>query len=303
MHSLRFFGTFLVVSSLIWASPTLADDSSGDGVTQQDGDGDGDGDDDDDLDDILGGSGGDSPDQERRDLREGRTGDKIGARKEGQIEILEDDGKNRRIIKTIQRKTFTKLGRFEASPHVAFVANDPFLNRYIVGTGINYNITEIFAVEANLDFSPDLAEADWKPLTKQLIEENHVSPDISKLTYFGNVNFLYSPIYGKVAVVGRKIINFDIYGSFGMGVTRTSDDLQALDTTTGDDRAEVTQHQMHPTTNFGGGARVIFSKNMAARLEGRSMVYIETVNATTLEMKNNMILQLSMSFFFPNMQF
>ena len=63
----------------------------------------------------------------------------------------------------------------------------------IVGTGINYNLTEIFAVELNLDFSPDLGDTDWKPLTKQLIEENHVSPDISKLTFFGSASFLFSP--------------------------------------------------------------------------------------------------------------
>jgi uncharacterized membrane protein len=32
------------------------------------------------------------------------------------------------------------------------------------------------------------------------------------------------------------------------------------------------------------------------------MVYIETVNATTLEMKNNLILQAAASFFFPNLK-
>ena len=291
MHTLRFFGTFLFFGGLAWTSPAIADAPSTDGIAQEDGEGS----DEDDMSDILGG--GDSEetaDQETRGLQDG-TG------QEDEIVLIEDDGKKGRIIKIIQRKSFSKKDRFEASPHIAFVANDPFLNRYIVGSGLNYNLTEIFAVEANLDFSPDLKETDWKPLTKQLIEENHVSPDISKLTYFGNVNFLFSPIYGKIAVVGRKIINFDIYGSFGMGATRTSDDLKALDTTTGDDRAEVSQHQTHPTTNFGGGARVIFGKNVAARLEGRSMVYIETVNATTLEMKNNLILQLSVSFFFPAM--
>ena len=189
----------------------------------------------------------------------------------------------------------------EASPHLAFVANDPFLNRYIVGTGLAYNITEIFAVEMSFDFAPDLGERDWKPLTKQLVEENHVSPDISKLTYFGSLTFQFSPIYGKVAMSGRDIINFDIFGNFGMGATRTADDLEALQATD-DPRAQATQFQVHPTTNFGGGLRIIFSENLAARVEGRSLVYIETVNSTTLEMKNNFILQASMSFFFPNMR-
>jgi len=256
---------------------------------------------DDELGDILGGSdssGDQSAEEETADFGSGNTGSTIGARNED-IVLVEDDGGKRRLIKTLQRKNFSKMGRWEASPHVAFVANDPFLNRYIVGTGLNYNLTEIFAIELNMDFSPDLGDTDWKPLTKQLIEENHVSPDISKLTYFGSATFLFSPIYGKVAVVGRNIINFDIFAAFGMGMTRTSDDLQALDTEATDDRAVVTQHQMHPTTNFGGGARIIFNENLAFRLEGRSMVYIEAVNATTLEMKNNLLIQGAVSIFFP----
>jgi outer membrane beta-barrel protein len=257
---------------------------------------------DDDLDDILGSdddneeSVGDEVDA----LRRGEIGDTVGARQESVLD-LEAANSNRRVIKTIQSKTFLKLGRWELSPHVAFVSNDPFLNRYIVGTGIGYNLTEIFAIEGMLDFSPDLGTGDWKPLTTQLVEENHVSPDISKLNLFGSACFVFSPIYGKAAISGRKLINFDIYGKFGMGATRTADDLEALQSV-GDPRAEATQFQVHPTTNFGGGARIIFNENLAMRVEGRSMVYIETVNATTLEMKNNFILQFSASFFIPNLR-
>ena len=214
------------------------------------------------------------------------------------------DSKNKQIVKTLQRKNFLKLQRWEFSPHVAFVANDPFLNRYIIGTGIGYHMTEVFSVEAMLDFSPDLKDADWKPLTKQLIGENSVSPDISKIIAFGDVCFAFSPIYGKTAILNQKIVIFDIYGKFGMGLAQTKDDLDALqaeaDNNDKEDlMARSTEVQVHPTANFGGGLRMSFSKNFAARIEGRSMIYIETVNATTLEMKNNFILQASASFFFP----
>jgi outer membrane beta-barrel protein len=278
-----------------WAT----DDPDYDGVAQED-----DSSEDDDLGDILGGpteEGEGSSEDETRDFTTGNTGDTVGDRQEDVILIEGDDGKAR-LIKTIQRKKFFKKGRWEASPHVAFVANDPFLNRYIVGSGINYNLTEIFAVELNLNFSPDLGDADWKPITTQLIDENHVSPDISKLTYFGSATFMFSPIYGKVAVVGRKIINFDIFAAFGMGMTQTSESLEALDAGLDNERAVLTQHQVHPTTNFGGGARIIFGENLALRLDGRSMVYIETVNATQLEMKNNFLIQGAVSVFFPRIK-
>ena len=106
----------------------------------------------------------------------------------------------------------------------------PFLNRYIVGTGINYNLTEIFAVEMNMDFSPDLGDTDWKPLTKQLIEENPSVPTFQSSPTLDRQLSCSLRYTGKVAVVGRRIINFDIFAAFGMGVTRTSDDLEALDT-------------------------------------------------------------------------
>lgn len=260
-----------------------------------------------DEDDILGDILGDtetssSSEDEINDLKEGNLGDTVGARQNDDLlNLAEEQERNRRVIKTLQRKTFMKMGRWELSPHAAFVSNDPFLNRYIVGAGVGYHITEIFAIEGMIDFSPDLGEGDWKPLTTQLVNENNVSPDISKLTYFGEASFVFSPIYGKAALRGRNIINFDIYGKFGMGATATSDDLEALQAE-GKPTAVATQNQVHPTTNFGGGARVVFNQNVALRVEGRSMIYIETVDSDTLEMKNNFIIQAAVSFFVPNMK-
>lgn len=261
----------------------------------------------DDEDDILGDILGDtttssSSEDEINDLKEGNLGDTVGNRQQDDLlNLTEEEQRNRRVIKTLQRKTFMKMGRWELSPHAAFVSNDPFLNRYIVGAGVGYHITEIFAIEGMIDFSPDLGEGDWKPLTSQLVGENNVSPDISKLTYFGEACFVFSPIYGKAAIRGRNIINFDIYGKFGMGATATADDLDALQAE-GEPTAVATQNQVHPTTNFGGGARVVFNQNVALRVEGRSMIYIETVDSDTLEMKNNFIIQAAVSFFVPNMK-
>jgi len=294
MHTIRTLIVLIATTlcGIAWANETL----NNDGIAQEEGV-------DDELGDILGGGPEGSEqtsDQEARDFASGNTGDKVGARDEN-VELVEGDDSKKRLIKTIQRKNFFKKGRWEASPHIAWVANDPFIKRYIVGAGINYNITEIFAVEASFDFSPDLGKADYKPITKQLIEENSVSPDISRLTLFGSMSLLFSPIYGKAAVMGGNIVNFDIFTAFGMGMTKTAECLECLDQA-GDDKSDAsirTQFQTHPTTNIGAGARIIFNENLAVRLEGKSMVYIETVNSTQLEMKNNLIIQAAVSMFFP----
>jgi len=289
MNQLLGLGAF---SALLWSSAAAAAEPTGtselEGAVVAD-----------ELDDILGEPDPGSSEAETEAVRNGELGDSVGARQE--IVLEEDDKRKKTVIKTLARKNFLKLGRFEASPHVAFVANDPFLNRYVVGTGIGYHITEVFAVETSIDFAPDLGDGDWKPLTTQLVTENSVSPDISKLTLFGSATFQYSPIYGKLAVVGRSIVNFDVYGAFGMGFTRTTDDLTALGAED-DELALATQFQTHPTTNFGGGVRIIFGESIAARVEARSLVYIETVKSTNLEMKNDLLVQGAVSFFFPNMK-
>lgn len=303
MRSTHFIGALGALALSLSSGLAWADDAPlapGDAVAQDD-ESDESTSEDDELDAIMGGTDEETAADETAALRSGETGDNVGARNEEAIRLLEEEGKEKKVIKTIQRKNFLKLGRLEFSPHAAFVANDPFLNRYIVGAGLGYHLTEVFAIEASFDFAPDLGDGDWKPLTTQLVEENSVSPDISKLTLFGALTFQYSPIYGKLAVVGNNIILFDIYGAFGMGMTRTTDDLEALQAVD-DPRAQATENQVHPTTNFGGGLRIIFGENIAARVEGRSLVYIETVNATTLEMKNNLILQASAAFFFPNIR-
>lgn len=220
----------------------------------------------------------------------------------------EERGK-KRIIKTIQKKNFMKIGRYEVGPSIGFLANDPFLNRYIVGGVFDYHLTEVFAAEIQVGYSPILGDGgesdpDWKPLTKQLLLQNNVSPDISKLTAHGSVGLAFAPIYGKAAI-GRKIIAFDIYGHFGLGATQTTDDLvalQACDNSGCREEAVATESQVHPTTVIGGGARVAFSEGLAARIEGKSMSYVEVVNSQTLEMKNNFILQANVSFFFPGME-
>jgi outer membrane beta-barrel protein len=231
--------------------------------------------------------------------------------KSGKVESAkkaEEPKRKRKVIKTIQPKTFMKLHRYEIGPSLGFVANDPFLNRYIIGAVFDYHVTEIFAVEATAAYSPILGQGgcedpDWKPLSCQLLEKNSVSPDISRLTAHGSVGLQFAPIYGKVAA-GNNIIAFDIYGTVGLGITATEDDIVALqaEDEPPDGPAHRTASQVHPTTVMGGGARVAFSETVALRAEVKSMTYIETVKSTTLEMKNNLIVQTNVSFFFPGMK-
>jgi outer membrane beta-barrel protein len=244
---------------------------------------------DDDLSDILGSDTSQTAGQERRSLEE-----------EADAPGVEPLSRKEALIKTLQRKTFVKINRYEMGPQLGFVTNDPFLNRYLGGVRGAYHVTEVLGIEGSFIFSPELDGADEKAITKQLEAFNQVTPDISKIQYAADMNVQFSPIYGKVAMFGKNIINFDIFGSFGTGIVRTADDLEKLDAVN-DQRAVATQGQIHPSLTYGGGVRVVFSEGFAVRMEAKGFSYIEVLESTTLEMKNNMALLVSASWFAPRM--
>lgn len=304
-------------AALGWSAPALADGLSGGGLSEpmsaaraaelmnspyslnldledpaEDGDGTAAEGEDDDL--LGGGSGEESVKEEQEAVRRGE-----------EKKAEEDTGEERSVIMTIQQKNFLKVGRFEAGPTLGSVVNDPFLKRFIIGAILDYHFTEVFGVEWQLAYAPIFGtggenDPDWKELSKQLREMNSVAPDISKLTLNTSFSFLFSPIYGKAAIF-RTILIFDIFGNFGAGIVQTSDDLVALGADENDEEAIATQNQWHPTTIIGGGIRVAFNRTVTMRLEGKSMTYIEVINSSTLEMKNNFVLQGGATFFFPQM--
>lgn len=255
---------------------------------------------DDELDDILGTSGGsEGPGtvaEERRAIeREAETDDATV----GELVLPEP---KKKLIKTLQKKFFMKMGRFEAVPYVGIVTNDPFIQRILFGANVGYHITEIFEIELQGSYSPDLGKSDWKDITFQLTGDdssgqgNAVAPEISKMTYHVMANFNYSPFYGKIAT-RRSSIMFDIYGTFGAGIVGTVDDLETTGKT-GEPRAEATREQVHPAFTIGGGVRIAFNKTFALRFEGRTISYIGVLDSLNLELKNNLTLMLGASIFF-----
>jgi len=256
----------------------------------------------DDLSDILGD---DEPTEEttvadeRRAVEEDASSDDAALAENRGTEQVELPPAKKKLIKTLQRKYFLKLGRGEITPYAGLVTNDPFLRRILFGASLGYHITEIFELEVNGSYSPTFGTdgvGDYKPVTRQITEQNAVAPELSRLTAHATLNFNFSPLYGKVATRGRGAIIFDIYGLFGAGIAYTIDDLK-ITNSEGEDFAEATRAQVHPALSFGGGLRIAFNKTFALRFEARSLSYIGTFESTSLELKNNLALMLGASFF------
>ncbi len=233
----------------------------------------------------------DSVADERKAVESGRI-EKSGPGTDDDDLASMEQFKTNRTIKVLQKKNFLKIGRGEAGAHLGFVSNDPYLNRYLVGLNLGYHITEVFSVEFAGTFSPDFGDADFKPVTRQLRDENSVIPDISKIIWMTGATAQFSPIYGKIAVTGGRIIVFDFYGTFGFGLAGTSDDLEAIDCQGREgDPCTATANQIHPTTIMGGGFRVAFNSSVAARIDVRRLSYVEVFDGVSLQLKDYVIIQ------------
>ena len=170
---------------------------------------------------------------------------------------------------------------------ISAVVSDPFLRLYGLKASYQQAIKNSLFFGADVYYFADLGEADWKPLTSQLVKENSVSPDISKM---------------QIAVIPSLSIEpmtFDLSGleaywgvNMGIGVVQTKDDLETLQTTSEDLKAASTEVQWHPCNTFGTYVSFWLNDQIGVKLHLNHMTYIETVNATTLEFKNNKMINL-----------
>ncbi|MBJ93336.1 MAG: hypothetical protein CMP23_02550 [Rickettsiales bacterium] len=226
--------------------------------------------------------------------------------------VVPEITKRRGLVKVIQKKFFLKYRRLELTPHVGYIGNDNFIRRFAVGASIGYHINDLLSIETTISYLPNLKENDYKALTNQFKDGSEVVPDISKVIFLGVVNAALSPIYGKVELGNLRIINYDLYFSAGIGVAYSEDDTEIIEQPEcSGDQYEINKNeencryvkQWHFVSNAGGGFRVVFNEWIGVRLDARGYTHIEQVYREQgdigLEMKQNFMISLGASFFFP----
>ena len=235
------------------------------------------------------------------------------AEEEKSVEL--DDRRRRGLVKVIQKKFFLKYRRLEiVAPQIGYVGNDDFIKRLAINASVGFHINEILALEILVSYLPDLGETDYKPLTRRFRDDSQVVPDISRVLLFGVLNVALSPIYGKVELGTLRIINYDVFVAGGLGFASTRDDMDIIESATCQDLATMAERKAEPAcmyvdethfvTNIGGGLRIVFNDWIGIRLDARQFTHIERVYRENeeqigLEMKQNFMISLGASFFFP----
>ena len=89
-----------------------------------------------------------------------------------------------------------------------------------------------------------------------------------------------------------------MFSSVGAGYVATRDDLYLLQAED-DPRAVATERQLHPTSVLGAGARVFLGPHVAVRLEGRALIYVETVDSGATQVETRPLAMVGLALAIP----
>jgi outer membrane beta-barrel protein len=155
----------------------------------------------------------------------------------------------------VQNRLYSKSHKVELGFFGGLTSSDPFLNTKQLGGSLGYHISELWAVHA-------LA---WKSFTSPSSAQTELSKDLGgalpdtnepQAFYGGEVGF--SPIYGKLSLMGSSIIYYDFHLLAGGGATKT-------------------QSGTYMTPLAGLGQQIWVANWMSLRIDYRLMTYQEDV--------------------------
>lgn len=123
---------------------------------------------------------------------------------------------NEKEMGVVQNRLYTKEGRVEATLLGGFVTTDPFLNVRTLGGSIGYHLDETFSLHA---FS-------WKDFSSgsaalTTLQEGGKKANTNRPFATAGMEARASLLYGKLSLVGRKILYYDMHAGAGVAVTRT----------------------------------------------------------------------------------
>lgn len=154
----------------------------------------------------------------------------------------------------VQNRAYSKDRKWEVGVYGGAVLTDPFLNVANLGVTFGYHFSEYFSVRANL--WKDFASGSTALSTFQSTVQATTNYNKPKAYYGGEA--VGSLLYGKLSVLGKSIIYFDLHVLGGLGLTNT-------------------ENGTYFTPHVGVGQQVYLSKSVSVSLDYRLMYYHEEI--------------------------
>jgi len=190
-----------------------------------------------------------------------------------------------REVSVIQKKFLPKTERFQLFAGLGIMTNTPWYNNYGGKLNLSYNFIESFGIELSSTF---LTNSESQSV-KEIRDNNTLNAEqfVYTKNYYG-LDLVWSPIYGKMTSLDRKIIPFDMYFSIGGGTSVTN-----------------SKEKNNTTLHIGTGQIFAISKSMAFRWDYSFNTFAATPQATVNSPNpsqggyNDLIFTAGFSFFFP----
>ncbi len=207
-------------------------------------------------------------------------------------------------IVVVMRKPFLKLKRVDLMPFLGTTMNDNMIRHYAGGASINYFLTDVLAVGIEGQYFAKQFREPFDLVGRQARR----LPTINEYNFAGALNFHYVPVYGKFAVLDKKLVHWEAYFTAGVGVTQT-------ETVPRDPRFPGFTN-LNITPNVGVSMRFFMTKWATINLGIRDYIMVDkfeptdrspTMNATASQAEanaegtliNNVMFQLGVSFWIP----
>lgn len=188
----------------------------------------------------------------------------------------------------IQNKFFLKTNRFEIAPALGYIPNNAFVSVPVGGAILAYHFREDLAVEGAVLYAPNTGDAGVKNLTKTLVaiayegnSETTFRQPLDRLQLGALFAARWSPVYGKINLIGEGVLNFDFYGTAGLGLLLITKDYASINpeyASGASDNPVVLEAQPQTASNvafnLGVGFDFFLTQTIALKLDARSTLYV-----------------------------
>jgi outer membrane beta-barrel protein len=150
--------------------------------------------------------------------------------------------------------------------------NDPYVSHQSASLAANYYITEVLAVGVNFLWYGRLNQQE--DLNFQITRSFRVLIPINEYLLGWNLNFSYTPLYGKFSVFRKFIFNWDMWITGGIGMIWTRP-IPVIDV-----EYRTFDYEWRFVGNLGLGLRIFLTRYLAIATEIRNYMYMEKLENT-----------------------
>ena len=207
-------------------------------------------------------------------------------------------------IVVVMRKPFLKIRRTDLMPFLSTTMNDNMIRHYSAGGQFNYFLTDVLAVGVEGQYYTKQFREPFDLVGRQARR----LPTINKYNFSAALNFHYVPVYGKFAILDKKLVAWETYFTAGVGVTQS--EVVPRDPRFG------SFTNLLITPNIGASMRFFLFQWLTVNVGIRDYIFVDKfepllrdqMNNTTAEaakanadstLINNLMFQIGVSFWIP----